>query len=222
MARLLPAMISKLLCFAMLQLAMTNTTDEAHILGERDFSAGLRNFNQIVQLLYNIRSRIGIPFSVMTNVGLSISQILKVDPLDLVLLPSRYCFSCDTTAHSTPEDSRLPSPCRNRMVEIDEEQIIIICAEVDEEHDPKLPSMKACPRQQEVLEQFLADLRTRGSRLAVPRERLEKAPLLEWKYVAGEGGYRCVPKDANGVGCSVVPAKKTVELKKPLGLLRTR
>jgi len=82
----------------------------------------------------------------MTNSGLSISQIPEADPLDLALLPSGYCFSCDTTAHSTPEDSRLPSPCGNRMVKIDEEQIIIICAEVDEEHGLELPFMKACPR----------------------------------------------------------------------------
>jgi hypothetical protein len=103
-------------------------------------------------------------------------------------------------------------------LEIDEEQIIIICAEVDEEHGPELPFMKACPGQQEVLEQFLTDLQTQGSRLAVSKERLEKAPLLEWNYIAGEGGYRCVPKDANGVECSVVPAtKKTVEFKEAPG-----
>jgi hypothetical protein len=211
MVRLPPVMFPNLLCFAMLRFTSANAVGDAHFLEERDFSADLRNFNQIVQLLYNIRSRIGIPFSAMTNVGLSLPQILEADPLNLALLPSDSCFSCDTVAHPTPDDSKLPSPFMNRMVEIDEEQIIIICAEVDKEHGPELPYMKACPGQQ-VLKQFLVDLRTRGSRLAVPKDRLKKAPLWEWKYAAGEGGYRCVPNNENGNGCSVVPAtKKTVE-----------
>jgi hypothetical protein len=77
----------------------------------------------------------------MTNVGLSLPQILEVDPLDLALLPSGYCFSCDTVTHPTPDDSKLPSQFMNRMVDIDEEQIIIICAEVDEEHGPELPTV---------------------------------------------------------------------------------
>jgi hypothetical protein len=35
---------------------------------------------------------------------------------------------------------------------------------------------------------------------------------MEWKYATGEGGYRCVPKDENGTGCSVVVAtNKTIE-----------
>lgn len=105
----------------MLQLAMANAIGDAHIIEGRDFSADdMRSFNQIVRLLYNIRSRIGIPFGAMTSVGLSLPQILEVGPLDLSLLPSGYFFSCDTIEYSTAEESRLPSPFENPMVEIDE------------------------------------------------------------------------------------------------------
>ncbi len=68
----------------------------------------------------------------MTNVGLSLPLIFGADPFDLVLPPSRYCVSCDTIARPTPDNYRLPSPFRNRMVEIDEEQIIIIYAKFDD------------------------------------------------------------------------------------------
>lgn len=51
-----------------------------------------------------------------------------------------------------------------------------------------------------------------GSGLVVPKERLENAPLLEWKYAMGEGGYRYMPNDKNGTRFSTAPAaRETVE-----------
>jgi hypothetical protein len=159
MARLLHLTFLNLLSFSLLRFAVANVIHDAYVLERRDFSADLRNFNQIVDLLYNIGSRIGVPFSAITNVSLDIPQILEIGPLDLALLPSGYSFSCDTVVHPTPVDSKPPSPFRNRMVEIDEEKISIICAEVDDEHGPQLSFMKACPGQQEVLKNFLVDLK---------------------------------------------------------------
>jgi len=167
----------------------------------RDFSDDSRNFNQIVQLMHNMRTRIGIPFKAMVNIGLQYPQTVEIDPLDLALLPSGYCFSCDTH-HANPDESKHPNPLANSMIEIDEDQLILICAESDEEHGFEWPLVKECPGSKDILKDFLVDLRLKGNRVAVPKSRVLKAPLLET-------GRRCMPKDPSKTTCAPMTSRKT-------------
>jgi hypothetical protein len=167
----------------------------------RDFGADLRNFGKIQQLMYNLHSRIGIPFSAMRNVGLSFNQTLEVKPIDLVLLPSGYCFSCSTPPHGEPDYVRRPNPFRNEMVELDESQILVACTDDTEGGKPnEWPLMKACPGQEKVLREFLLDVSSHGSRLAVPKARLENAPVFEVDK------RTCMPKDPKQTTCSTTPS----------------
>jgi hypothetical protein len=167
----------------------------------RDFSADIRNFGQIQQLMYNLRSRIGIPFYAMRNVRLSFNQTLEVKPIDLVLLPSGYCFSCSTPSHGEPDYVRRPNPFRNEMVELDELQILVACTDDTEGGKPnEWPLMKACPGQEKVLREFLLDVSSHSSRLAVPKARLENAPVFEVDKRA------CMPRDPKQTTCSTTPS----------------
>ncbi|KAE9364123.1 hypothetical protein N431DRAFT_388038 [Stipitochalara longipes BDJ] len=166
----------------------------------RDFSADLRNFNQIQRLMHNLRSRIGVPFSAMQNVGLSIQQTLQVQPLDLVLLPSGYCFSCSTPPHTEPNQSKRPNPFQNEMVELDESQLLVACTDDNSARKPdEWPLRKACPGQEKLLREFLSDVCDQGSRLAVPKARLEKAPVFQ------VGNRTCMPMDPKQSTCSTTP-----------------
>lgn len=162
----------------------------------RDFSDDQRHFHQIIQLLHNMRGRIGVPFSAMVNVGLEYPMTVEIDPLDLALLPSGYCFSCENCA-ATLTNSTQSSPFRNTMVELDETQFIMLCAQLDE-HGFEWPIMRLCPNQIHVLLWFLAELRTRGGRVAIPKGRILKAPLMEVDK------YRCMPRSPQTT-CAPMP-----------------
>jgi hypothetical protein len=156
----------------------------------RDFSADLPNFSQVQLMLHNLRSRIGIPFTAMRNVGLNFNHTLEVKPYDLVLLPSGYCFSCSTSPHGGPDYAKGPNPFRNEMVEVDESQLLIACT--DDSAGGKAddwPLMRACPGQEEVVRTFLLDISSYGSKIAIPKARLENAPLFE------VGKHICMPED---------------------------
>jgi hypothetical protein len=170
----------------------------------RDFSADLRNFHQIQQLLHNLRSRIGVPFSAMRNVGLPFHQTLEVKPLDLVLLPSGYCFSCSTPPHTEPDQSKPPNPFHNEMVELDESQLLVACTDNTSDAKPdEWPLMKACPGQEKVLRDFLFDVCGHGSRLAIPKARLEKAPVFQIDK------RTCIPMNSKQTACSTTPSSTT-------------
>ena len=161
----------------------------------RDFSDDQRQFHQIVRLLHNMRSRIGVPFSAMMNVGLDYPITIEIDPLDLTLLVSGYCFICDT--RSSPESTQ-PCPFQNTMVELDETQLVMLCAEVDE-YGFEWPMVRICDDQHKnTLLWFLADLHGRGSKLAVSKERIMKAPVIDIDK------YRCIPTPPNTT-CTPMP-----------------
>ena len=164
----------------------------------RDFNADLRNFSQVQLMLHNLRSRIGIPFTAIRNVGLNFNHTLEVKPLDLVLLPSIYCFSCPTFPHGGPDFSKRPSPFRNEMIEVDESQLLIACTD-DSAGDKadEWPLMRACPGQEEVLRTFLLDVCSDGSRIAIPKARLENAPFFE------VGKHICMPEGPERTSCSI-------------------
>jgi len=167
----------------------------------RDFSADLRNFSEVQLLLHNLRSRIGIPFTAMRNVGLNFNHTLEVKPLDLVLLPSGYCISCSTFPQGGPDFAKRPNPFRNEMIELDESQLLIACT--DDSAGGKAdewPLMRACPGQEEVLRTFLLDVCSHGSRIAIPKARLENAPVFE------VGKHICMPKDPETISCSITPS----------------
>jgi hypothetical protein len=167
----------------------------------RDFSADLRNFGQVQLMLHNLRSRIGIPFTAMRNVGLNFNQTLEVKPLDLVLLPSGYCFSCSTSPHGGPDYTKRHNPFGNEMVELDESQLLVACT--DDSAGGKAdewPLMRACPGQEEVLRTFLLDVSSHGSRIAIPKARLENAPEFE------VGKHICMPEDPERASCSITPS----------------
>jgi hypothetical protein len=86
--------------------------------------------------------------------------------------------------------SKPPSPLKNTMVEIDEKQIFIVCDAANDESGAGLVSTEACEGQEKVLKQFLFDLYARGSRLAIPKERLNKAHFVDEKSSRYEEG-RC-------------------------------
>jgi hypothetical protein len=170
----------------------------------RDFSADLRNFHQIQQLMHNLRSRIGVPFSAMRNVGLHFHQSLEVKPLDLVLLASGYCFSCSTPPHTEPDQSKPPNPFHNEMVELDESQLLVACTDNTSDTKPdEWPLMKACPGQEKVLRDFLFDVCGHGSRLAIPKGRLEKAPVFQVNK------RTCMPMNSKQTTCSTTPSSTT-------------
>ena len=170
----------------------------------RDFSADLRNFHQIQQLMHNLRSRIGVPFSAMRNVGLPFHQTLEVKPLDLVLLPSGYCFSCSSPPHTEPDQSKPPNPFHNEMVELDESQLLVACTDNTSDAKPdEWPLVKACPGQEKVLRDFLFDVCGHGSRLAIPKARLEKAPVFQVDK------RTCMPMDSKQTTCSTTPSSIT-------------
>jgi hypothetical protein len=167
----------------------------------RDFSADLRNFSQVQLILHNLRSRIGIPVTAMRNVGLNFNHTLEVKPFDLVLLPSGYCFSCSIFPQSGPDFAKRPKLFRNEMVEVDESQLLIACTD-----DPaggkagEWPLMGACPGQEEVLRTFFLDVCSHGSRIAIPKTRLENAPVFE------VGKHVCMPEDTERMSCSISPS----------------
>jgi hypothetical protein len=166
----------------------------------RDFSAALRNFNQIQQLMHNLRSRIGVPFSAMRNVGLAFQQTLEVQPLDLVLLPNGYCFSCSTPPHTEPDRSKPPNLFHNEMVELDESQLLVACTDDTNGQRPdEWPLMRACPGQEKLLRQFLSGVCDHGNRLAIPKARLEKAPVFQVDK------RTCMPLVPNQSTCSTTP-----------------
>lgn len=159
------------------------------VIERRDFSADLRNFHQIQLLLHNMKSRIGIPFTAMRNVGLKYDQTIEMKPLDLVLLPNGYCFSCSTPSNAAPDESKRPNPFDNQMVEIDESKLLVACAAEEPTYNEEWPLMKACPGQERVLKDFLVDLSSHGSRLGAPKARIEHAPIFELNK------RTCMPKD---------------------------
>ena len=182
----------------------------------RDFSADLRNFNRVQHLLHNLRSRIGVPFSAMQNVGLAFQQTLEVQPLDLVLLPTGYCFSCSTSPHNPPDQSKSPDPFRNEMVELDESQLLVACTDNTSDAKPdEWPLMKACPGQERLLREFLTDVCNHGSRLAVPKARVEKAPIFQIDKRI------CMPMNPKQINCSTTPLSAQVTSTLPPSTFRT-
>ncbi len=183
---------------AALLLAAFQTVQGAplEVIDRRDFSANSGHWHQLQQLMHNIRSRIGIPFTAMRNVGLGYHQTLEIDPLDLVLLPSGYCYSCATAPHTSPDESKRPNPFHNQMVELDETQLLVACTDPDDAQSSEWPLMKACPGQEHILKDFLIDLTSDGSRLAVPKTRLEIAPVFQVNK------HTCMPKDSKQTTCS--------------------
>jgi hypothetical protein len=183
---------------AALLLAGFPTTQGAPVdlIESRDFSANSGHWYQLQQLMHNIRSRIGVPFSAMRNVGLGYHQTLEIDPLDLVLLPNGYCYSCATAPHSEPNEFKRPNPFHNEMVELDETQLLVACTGPDDARSAEWPLMKACPGQERILRDFLMDLTSDGSRLAVPKARLENAPVFNINK------HTCIPKDPKQTTCA--------------------
>lgn len=167
----------------------------------RDFSADLRNFSQVQLMLHNLRSRIGVPFTAIRNVGLKFNHTLEVKPLDLILLPSGYYFSCSTSPHGELDYAKGPNPFPNEMVEVDESQLLIACT--DDSAGGKAdewPLMRACPGQEEILRTFLLDISSHGSMIAIPKSRLENAPVFE------VGKHMCMPVDPERTSCSITPS----------------
>lgn len=157
----------------------------------RDFSDDLRNFNRIVLLLHNIRSLIGVPISAISSPKFKrTGGPLELHPLDLAILPAGYCFNCKKGKSAKKQ------PPKDEMLLLDETQLIVVCAEDDVEHGFEWPMVQVCQGRERVLRDYLVDLRGRGSRLGVPRERIEKAPILK------AGGYRCMPQDPEQTTCS--------------------
>lgn len=88
------------------------------------------------------------------------------------------------------------------MIDIEANQILIICSESDDEHGASMPFVKACPGQADVLKDFLRDLIDAGSRLAATRESLGKAKVLDEKFVR-EGDWRVVSREGVSPGVPV-------------------
>jgi hypothetical protein len=106
----------------------------------QDFSDDLRNFNQTILLLHNIRSLIGVPSSALLNPSPSFTGTfpLELHPLDLALLPAGYSFG----SSATPVDNHLKP--KDEIIKLDETQLIVICADSDDEHGFEWPMVERC------------------------------------------------------------------------------
>jgi len=180
----------------LLLLACLSLTFAAHLplsnLQPRIYSQDPRNFAETTSLVSNLRSCIRTPFSAITNVGLqNYAKVLDVSPTNLKLLPPRYCFSkC-----ANPKN---PNPFTNEMAELNPEKLIVVCAVADGQGQD-WPFMKACQAQEEVLRNFLVDLCSHGSSLAIAKDVIEKAAELKYDR------YRCMPADPQRSTFSAFP-----------------
>ncbi|KAF4626481.1 hypothetical protein G7Y89_g11679 [Cudoniella acicularis] len=102
------------------------------------------------------------------NIGFNNSQtVVKVKISDLTLLPREYCFDCYTS--DDPSGSG-----NSEMIELDGEKLVAICGD-----SQGLAATETCP-DRESLGHFLMYMHQTESRLAISREQLESAPVLNF------------------------------------------
>ncbi|TAQ88652.1 hypothetical protein B7494_g3005 [Chlorociboria aeruginascens] len=170
----------------------------AYALENRDYVNDFRGFEKITRTLQNSGSRIGVKFSSMMNIGVDYPSALEINPEDLVLLPRGYCYSCDTGAGPDPGKDTDPNPYQNIMAELNETEIIVTCSDYDNVRGPEWPLVRRCGEQERLFREYLIELRSRGNRLAVPKERLEEATVLMYNVI------KCVPRE-NKKSCDPIP-----------------
>lgn len=150
----------------------------------RDFSAAQYNFHQIILLLHNLSSRIALPRAAIDDDTVARDEPYDISPLDLALIPEEYREISET------------------MVQINEENLVIICTSQPQEGVAEWKFLKVCPQQKQTLLGFLKDVRNQGGKLAVLKERLKRARAVDLEALE-DGLYICAPKE--GTTCASAP-----------------
>jgi hypothetical protein len=181
---------------------------------KRDYPGNSRSFNDITRLLNDLDAHIAVPVSAISHVGLRWPLQFDLSPNAFVLLPQSYTFN-NPAALELSNMRASEIEISNKIGSIGEKAVVNVSPSLSQvnyfvgvkgnafvgelvEIDPKkilaVCTTPACLEAEETLKSFVNDLVDRGSKLAVTKEVLEKAPFLnpnERHCISGTGNATC-------------------------------